>query len=259
MALLVVFGPGAGSAGADPDHDLPLDLPPPPESEQREPREAWPEMERVLEGGNARRYTDGESHTYRMTVRQRLQPHGLYEAGSQASRLEMVLTETVKLDGDEPVVTLRVTEASAEGFLAEAEELAARNRTLVLRPSGPQTRLVLKQGPDGRPNLMDPEAIAMFGELGHIRMVDMALRAHLLNPALPAGSYRTDETFPAAATLPAGWTNGFQSFEGGVTVAGEERREGRRAVRMTGVQVSSDTLLRVRAMDNAVEALQGLV
>ena len=261
LALAVLLGAASSmsAARADDGPHGPLNAPPPPKGSGHVHEEEPPALARMMAGGNARTYAEGQEVTYRMKVTQRLQPKGPHPADPQTSNLEILLRETVTTDRSGPLVTLEVTEAAAGGFLAAAEERSALARKVTFRPARRTARLALEEGPGGRPNLTDPETIAGFGQFGEIRMADLALRAHLLNPVLPTARYTAGQTFNDVATLPAGWTLGAQSLNGSVTVAGQEQRDGRTVVRASATHISTDTLLRVRAMDNAVDALQGKV
>ncbi|HEX2148558.1 MAG TPA: hypothetical protein VHI31_00065 [Actinomycetota bacterium] len=258
VAVLLALGSSASAVRASEDHPDPGLAPAPTTSAGHEHEAAEePEMKRVMAGGSARRYSDGEELTYRIEVNQTLQPKGPHPADAQTARMELLLTETVTEDGNGPLVTLEVTEASAEGFLAAQEEATALERRVQFRPGSGEIQLVIKEGPNGTPNLADPETVKPFGDLGAVRMVDMALKAHLLNPVLPSEDYADGDSFEDSGALPAGWALGYQTIDGSITVGANEIREGRDVVRVKGVHISGDNLLRVRAMDNAVEALQG--
>ncbi|HEX2054275.1 MAG TPA: hypothetical protein VHJ78_11200 [Actinomycetota bacterium] len=255
---LLAAGSSAGAVRADEGpHDDNIVAPSPTTQSGHEHEVERPEMTRTMAAGNARRYVDGQKATYRMRVTQRLQPKGPHPADPQTSSMDLLLTETVTEDRDGPLVTLAVTEASAEGFLAEAEERSALERKVRFRPQAGSARLVLRTGPGGEPDLLDLDTVAPFGQFGHIRMVDLALRAHLLNPVLPSANYRDGQSFQDSANLPAGWSLGAQVLTGSLTVVGRGERSGKPVVHMKGTHVSTDNLLRVRAIDNAVDALQG--
>lgn len=212
-------------------------------------------MARQMAGGNVREYSDGDKLTYRVKVTQTLQPRGPHQAEARNGSMDLVLTETVAVDGDGLLVTLEVTDASAEGFLAEAEERSALERRVQFRPRANRIDLVLKGG--GKPNLADPEVGRGFGDPGAMRMADLAIWSHLLNPVIPAEKYNPGESVVDTADFPMGWALGYQSMDGSITVQGADTRDGREVVKVDGVHVAGRSLLRVRAMDNAVEALQG--
>lgn len=211
-----------------------------------------------MAGGNVRTYSDGERLAYRVKVDQKLQPTGPHPADPQTGSLEMVLVESVTVDGEGPLVTLEVTEASAEGFLAEAEQAAALERRVQFRPATSQVRLVMDLEPDGKPDLANPETVKAYGDIGALRMVDMAIKAHLFNPVIPSEDYAAGESFEDTGSLPAGWALGYHSLDGSISVEGPAVEAGRDVIRVKGVHISSSNLLRVRAMDNAEGALQGL-
>ena len=259
VATLLALGSTASAARADERHDQPLIAPSPTtvSGEGHDHGTATPAIARHMAGGNVRRYTDGQQATYRMRVTQTLQPKGPYAAEPQTSSLDLVLTETVTTDRRGPLVTLAVSEATAEGFLAETEQRSALGRRVSFRPDSQVAHVVLKEGRNGEPDLLDLETIKAFGDLGEIRMADLALRAHLLNPVVPSEAYAAGQSFQDTAALPAGWTQGAQTISGSITVNGQEERDGRTVIRLSATHVSTDTLLRVRAINNAVEALQG--
>lgn len=257
VAALLAVGSSVSAARADDEHG-PLNAPSPTTVSGHEHEVETPEMVRRMAGGNSRRYAEGQAR-YRVNVTQSLQPSGRHPAPAQTSSMELLLTETVSSDQDGHLVTIEVADASAEGFLAEAEEQSALRRSISFRPDEKAARMVLKAGDGATPNLLDAETVAPFGDLGAVRMVDLALRAHLLNPVLPSDRHAEGESFDDVAHLPAGWSFGHQTFTGSVTAGGREQREEREVVRMKATHVSTNTLLRVRAMDNAKEALQGTV
>lgn len=258
VVILLALGSSMSAARADAGpHDL-TSVPSPTTSSGDDNADPYdPDLARSMAGGNVRRYSDGQVVTYRMKVGQTIQPKGPQIADLQSSSMDLLLTETVKEDDDGPLVTLEVTEAKAEGFLAEAEEASALKRKVQFRPGDKDIQLIVKNTEDGKPDLLNPETQAPFGELGTIRMVDIALRAHLLNPVIPSADYAGDDSFVDTATLPAGWALGFVAVDGSTTIVGPEVQDGRDVLRVKGVHVTGDTLLRVRAMDNAREALQG--
>jgi hypothetical protein len=259
VAILLAMGSSMSAARAGETPHAPLNLPS-PTTESGDDHEEFvtPAMSRELDGGNARTYNDGDRLTYRVKVSQTLQPKGPETVEARTSTLDLVLTESVEVRNGEAEVTLEVGEAKAEGFLAEAEQRSALERKVVFTPATKEIGLVLKEGPDGKPDLLDLETIRPYGELGAVRMVDMALRAHLLNPVIPSEDFAEGDNFDDNAAFPAGWTRGAQSLDGSISIEGEEQRAGRAVVKVNGVHITTDTLLRVTAMDNAVEALQGL-
>lgn len=216
-----------------------------------------PGMARKMAGGNARTYSEGDELSYRVKVTQTLQPKGPQAADPVSGTLELVLTERVTEDDDGALVTVEVTEAKAEGFLADAERESALGRKLQLRPRSGEMRVILEEDSNGNPDLTNAEAISAFGDPGAIRMVDLAIWSHLLNPVIPSDDYNDGESFTDTAALPSGWSLGPRTVDGSITVEGAATEEGRDVVRVKGVHVSNDGMLRVRAMDNAVEALQG--
>jgi uncharacterized membrane protein len=258
VATLLALGSSMSSARADETpHDGPVDAPAPTTDAGHHEEVALPGMARKMAGGNARTYSDGDELSYRVKVTQSLQPKGPQAAGPVSGTLELVLTERVTEDDDGPLVTVEVTEANAEGFLAVAEEESALGRELQLRPESGQMQVILKEDSNGDPDLTDAEAISAFGDPGAIRMVDLAIWSHLLNPVIPSDDYQDGESFTDTAALPSGWSLGHRTVDGSITVEGPATEEGRDVVRVKGVHVSNDGMLRVRAMDNAVEALQG--
>lgn len=256
VAVLLAAGSSMSAARADDEHG-PLIAPSPTTVSGHTHEVETPAMVRIMEGGNARRYAEGQTVRYRMTVDQTIQARGPYPAPPQTSSLELLLTETVAASDRGLVVTLEVTEAAAEGFLAGAEEASALRRKVSYRPDDEIRRLVLEQGPDGKPDLRDAGTVEGYGDLGAIRMVDLALRAHLLNPVLPSERHAEGDRFEETAALPAGWTLGYQTLAGSMTVGSREERDEREVVNLSATHVTTDTLLRVRGLDNAVEALQG--
>jgi hypothetical protein len=257
VALLLAAGSSMSAARADETH-APLDLPSPTTDSGHHGEVPRPSMARLFDGGNVREYRDGDELTYRMKVEQTLHAKGPHTAEPQTSTLDLTLTESVKVRDGRPAVTLEITEAQAEGFLAEAEESSALERKVTFAPGDDDLRLLLKAGEDGEPDLLDPETIRPFGDLGAVRMADLALRAHLLNPVIPSEEFSEGDNFDDNAAFPAGWTRGPQTLDGSISIEGTGEQDGREVVRVNGVHVTTDTLLRVTAMDNAVEALQGL-
>lgn len=258
VATLLALGSSMSAARADETpHDGPLNAPAPTTDAGHHDEAEPPGMARKTAGGNARTYYDGDELSYRVRVTQTLQPRGRQPSDPLSGTLELVLTERVTEDSNGPLVTVEVAEAEAEGFLAEAEKESALGRKLVLRTRSGQMEVILKEDSDGDPELTDPEVIAAFGDVGAIRMVDLAILSHLLNPVMPSDDYKDGESFTDTAALPAGWALGHRTVDGSITVEGPEVEEGRDVVRVKGVHLSSDGMLRVRAMDNAVEALQG--
>ncbi|HEX2179877.1 MAG TPA: hypothetical protein VHL54_10245, partial [Actinomycetota bacterium] len=257
VAVLLAVGSSMSAARADEVHG-PLDLPSPTTDSGHHDEVPRPPMSRLLDGGNAREYRDGDRFTYRMQVSQTLQGQGPHPAEPQTSTLDLTLIESVEVRDGRPEVTLEITEAAAEGFLAEAEESSALERRVVFVPGDKDFRLVLKEGADGEPDLLDPDTIRPFGDLGAVRMADLALRAHLLNPVIPDREFSEGDNFDDNAAFPAGWTRGPQTLDGSISIEGTGEQDGREVVRVNGVHVTTDTLLRVTAIDNAVESLQGL-
>lgn len=258
VAALLALGSSISAARADETpHDGPLNAPAPTTDAGHDHEVELPRMARRMAGGNARTYREGDELSYRVKVTQTLQPTGPQPAGPVTGTLELVLTERVTEDDDGPLVTVEIAEAEAEGFLAGAEEESAQGRKLELRPLPGQFQVVLEENSSGEPALTDPEAIAAFGDVGAIRMVDLAIWSHLLNPVIPAGEYDGGESFVDTAALPAGWSLGHRTVDGSITVGAARVEGGRDVVRARGVHLSSDGMLRVRAIDNAVEALQG--
>jgi hypothetical protein len=259
VAVLLALGSSAGSARASENHTVPPSAPAPTGTPGHEHGTGgFPDMERTMAGGTVRDYSDGDRLAYRVKVEQKLQPTGPHPAGPQTGSLEMVLVESITIDGDGPLVTLEVTEASAEGFLAEAEEAAALQRRVQFRPSSSQVRLVMDSNSDGRPTLGNPETVKSFGDIGALRMVDMAIKAHLFNPVIPSDDYAAGDSFKDTGSLPAGWALGYHTLDGSISVEGPAVEDDRDVVRVKGVHIASANLLRVRAMDNAEGALQGL-
>lgn len=245
----------AARAGDEPP-DLPLDAPSSTtDTGQGHGEENLPPMARKMAGGNVREYSDGDRLTYRVKVTQTLQPKGPQQTEARNGSIDLVLTETVAEDDDGPLVTLEVTEASAEGFLAETEEKSALERKVQFRPREDRIDLVLKGG--SKPDLADPEVVRPFGDVGALRMADLAIWSHLLNPVIPSEDYSNGESVVDTAELPMGWALGFQSIDGSVTVEGPDVQDGRDVLKVKGVHVAGETLLRVRAIDNPIDALQG--
>ena len=258
VATLLALGSSMSAARADEtSHDGPLNAPSPTTDSGHDHEVDLPGMARNLAGGNARTYRDGDELSYRVRVTQTLQPSGPHPADPLSGTLELVLTERVTEDDNGPLVTLEVAEAEAEGFLAEAEKESALGRKLEVRPSSGRIEVILEEDPNGNPDLTDPGVIAAFGDAGAIRMVDLAIWSHLLNPVIPSDDFEDGESFTDTAALPAGWSLGHRTVDGSITVEAAGVEEGRDVVRVNGVHVSSDGMLRVRAMDNAAEALQG--
>lgn len=256
VATLLALGSSMSAARADEEpHVGPLNAPSPTTDSGHEHGEEVPPMARQMAGGSIREYSDGDKLTYRLNVTQTLQPNGPQQAEARRGSMELVLTETVTVDDDGPLVTLEVTEASAEGFLAEAEERSALERKVQFRPRADRIDLVLKGG--DQPDLTDPEVVRPFGDIGALRMADLALWSHLLNPVVPSDDINVGGSVPDTAELPMGWALGFQSIDGSITVEGSDTRDGRDVMKVSGVHIANQTLLRVRAMDNAVVALQG--
>ncbi len=258
VATLLALGSSMSAARADETpHDGPVDAPTPTTEAGHHEEVELPGMARNMAGGNARTYSGGDELSYRVKVTQSLQPKGPQESDPLSGTMELVLTESVTEDDDGTLVTIEVTEAKAEGFLAEAEEDSALGRKLQLRPRSEQMKVILKEDSNGDPDLTNAEAISAFGDPGAIRMVDLAIWSHLLNPVIPSDDYKDGESFADTAALPSGWSLGHRTVDGSITVEGPATEEGRDVVRVKGVHVSNDGMLRVRAMDNAVEALQG--
>jgi hypothetical protein len=258
VATLLALGSSMSAARADETpHSGPVDAPAPTTDAGHHEEVKLPGMARKMAGGNTRNYHDGDDLSYRVKVTQSLQPKGPQAAGPVSGTLELVLTERVTEDDDGPLVTIEVTEAEAEGFLAEAEKESALGRKLQVRPRTGQMQVILKQDSNGNPDLTNAEAISAFGDPGAIRMVDLAIWSHLLNPVIPSDDYQDGESFTDTAALPSGWSLGHRTVDGSITVEGPATEEGRDVVRVKGVHLSNDGMLRVRAMDNAVEALQG--
>lgn len=259
LAGLLAAGSSAGAVRADETPHDPVTAPVPTTESGHDHEVETPELSRRMAGGNARRYEDGQRVTYRVTVDQRLQPRGRYEVEPLTGSLEVTLTESVEVDGEGPLVTLEVTEANAQGFHAEAEERAALERRVRFRPDGRTALMDLEEGPDGKPNVADEQTVAPFGKVGEIRMIDAVVRAHLLNPVIPADDWERGQSFDDTAFLPVGWILGVQSYTGSSTVTASDRVDGRDVLSVSGIHVSPDATVRVRAIDNAVDALQGKV
>ncbi len=258
VAVLLAIGSSMSAARADTGpHDTNPAPAPTASPDDHHDGEETPDMARSIAGGNARRYSDGQKLSYRVEVSQSIQPRGPHPAQVVSSSMELLLTETVTVDDDGPLVTLEVAEASAQGFLADAEQAEALDRRVQFRPGEKQVRFLLKNGEDGKPDLLDGGTVAPYGATGTIRMIDLVMRAHLLNPVIPASEYADGDSFIDTAALPAGWALGYLAFDGSTTVESTEVQNARDVVRVKGVHVTGDTLLRVRAMENAMQALQG--
>ncbi len=128
-----------------------MDAPAPTTDAGHHEEVALPDMARKMAGGDARTYRDGDELSYRVKVTQSLQPKGPQAADLVSGTLELVLTESVTEDDGGPLVTVEVTEAEAEGFLAEAEEESALGRKLSSRPRSGQMQVSWRRTPTGTP------------------------------------------------------------------------------------------------------------
>ncbi|MEX2586963.1 MAG: hypothetical protein WD602_03085 [Actinomycetota bacterium] len=203
-------------------------------------------LEVAYPAGNARSFVDGEHNVWSIHMSQTLQPRGPHATGSVESSMDLELTETVALQRDGTAeLTLEVTGAEAFGFQAALEQDAALGRGITLT-----------SGPDRLAISGDEESMDFFGTPDEMRMADVALKAHLLNPALPAQSYEAGDAFTAEAVLPTGWSRYAHRLERATTAGDARRRQGVEVVSMVST-AGAETEINLPSLDNPVETIEG--
>lgn len=195
--------------------------------------------------GNARTFAGGEQNTWSIHMSQSLQPRGPHEAGSVESSMDLELTESVEVLGDgRTELTLEVTDAQAFGFRAGKEQAEALGRRLTAVYDGKSLTLPHPE-----------QSFGFFGTPGAIHMADVALKAHIAGPVLPA-DYAEGDELDSQAVLPAGWSKFSHRLEGTTTVGASQQRQGAELVGLTSTQ-SAGTEISLPSLDNPVETIQG--
>lgn len=215
----------------------------PTPSPENEPEQR--DLELFYDHGSARRLTAGSQNVWSVHISQTLRPSGPYQADSVESSMDLELTESVEATGNGSFrIVLEVTDVEAAGFQAAEEQEAAQGRRI---------DLVYEEGRLQIP--VDERSVGFFGSLHEMRMADIALRSHVLAPALPAEPDE-GEQFDLRGQVPTGWTPFSHHVSGTATVRASGRENGVDVVEIA-TELRAEAQIALPAIDNPEATVLG--